>query len=116
MFVRTIAQIEEIDPAEVRRELHDMRVKGWAVTGDNDGMHRTHTIKLIENQAEKLLAQADKLREAAQGMIRKAHEPLTERQERIWEYLDWKDLPEADPFSHFNFINEKGEEINDEDR
>lgn len=114
MYIRNLAWLEAVDQAEIRREIHDMRVKGWWVTGDNKGMHKTHSLEYTQNQAEKLICQAKKLMEAAEGMLKASQEPLTERQQRIWDRLDWKDLPSLEPEKQWNFINEKGEEINED--
>ena len=106
MLIRRIANHLDLDPAEVRRIVHRLRVKGYPVIGDNEGLHKTHTDQLIYEQAEKMIHQASVMQEAAEGLLRKCKGDLDELEEQVYEMLDTKDLPEPEPLKRFEFITE----------
>ena len=106
MYIKQIARYLSLDPAQVRRIVHSLRVKGYPVTGDNEGLHKTRTDRLIWEQADKMIHQASVMQEAAKGLLRKDRDELDEMEETVYAMLDWKDLPEEEEPKRFEFITE----------
>lgn len=77
MTIRELATYTGLDPADVRRKIHSLRCKGYGVIGGNYGVAITNDFALKAKQMEKMLAHADKMREAAEGML-KEHQELDE--------------------------------------
>ena len=107
MYLKQIANHMGMDRSEVQRVINSLRVKGYPVIGDNEGMHRTHSHPLIVHQAEKMLGQAEKMQEAAAGLLKTDKEDLDEVEETIYELLGWKDLPEEEPLKYFDYLDEE---------
>lgn len=82
MTIRELSQWTGLDPADVRRVIHSLRCKGYGILGGNDGMTQTTSFDLKVKQMEKMLANADKMREAAEGMLKGSGE-LTDIEEQI---------------------------------
>lgn len=89
MTIRELSQWTGLDPADVRRVVHRLRCKGYGVIGDNEGMHITTDFDLKVKQMHKMLANADKMREAAEGML-KGHGELTDIEDQILHLLPEK--------------------------
>lgn len=89
MTINEIARYTGLDPADVRRKVHSMRCKGYGVIGGNDGLSVTTDLDLKVKQAEKMLGNAKKMQEAAEGMFKEVQE-LDELEQYILSLLPEK--------------------------
>lgn len=94
MTNRELSRKLDMDPADIRRAVHNLRVKGYGVLGGNDGLTKTNSLELKYKQAQKLIMMAAKTQEAAEGMIRGEHQELDEVEELILSMLPEKHVPE----------------------
>lgn len=94
MTNRELSRMLDMDPADIRRAIHSLRMKGYGILGGNDGLTKTNSLELKHKQAQKLIMMAAKTQEAAEGMIRGEHQELTETEELILSMLPEKHAPE----------------------
>lgn len=73
--------------SNVRDLIHSMRMKGWWVMSDTNGMYRTSTSSIRDAQAEALIARAKEIISVAEGLMRKDREELTPLEEMLWDLL-----------------------------
>lgn len=90
MYIKDIAKSMGLDPADVRRINHNLRAKGYGVLGGKDGMHRTDSKFLKEQQAEKLIKMASDIQVAAEGLLKNELGELTEEELVVWNMLPEK--------------------------
>lgn len=79
-----------VDSAVIRRIHHNLRAKGYGVIGTTTGMYKSTSPEEKIRQAEKLLGIADKIREAAEGLIKSELGELTDEEKAVWELLPEK--------------------------
>ena len=90
MTIRELSLWTGMDPSDVRKVIHRLRCKGYGIIGGNDGMSITTDFDLKVKQMEKMLANADKIREAAEGMLKGQHEELDDIEDQILHLLPEK--------------------------
>ena len=90
MYIKDLAKSMGLDPAEVRRINHNLRAKGYGVLGGKDGMYKTDSLYLKQQQAEKLIRMASDIQAAAEGLIRGERGELTEEEAILWNMLTEK--------------------------
>lgn len=90
MTIREESRILGIDPALVRVAHHGLRTKGYGVIGTQKGMYKSASPEEKIRQAEKLLGMADKIREAAEGLIKSELGELDEIETAVWNLLPEK--------------------------
>lgn len=90
MTIKEEAKILGVDPAEIRLAHHGLRTKGYGVMGNNKGMYKSASPEEKIKQAEKLLGMADKIREAAEGLIKGELQEPTEFEAMVWNLLPEK--------------------------
>ena len=88
--IKEIATALGVDPAEIRMANHGLRSKGYGVCGDKQGMYKSASPEEIIKQAERLLGMADKIREAAEGLIKAERQEPTELEAMVWNLLPEK--------------------------
>lgn len=90
MTIREEAKLLGLDPALIRLAHHGLRSKGYGVIGSKDGMYKSASPEEKIKQAERLLGMADKIREAAEGLIKGELEETTELEAMVWNLLPEK--------------------------
>lgn len=84
------ARILGVDQAEIRLAHHGLRTKNYGVIGTQRGMYKTTSPADKIRQAEKMLGLADKIREAAEGLINGKQGELTDLELAVWNLLPEK--------------------------
>ncbi len=110
MTIREIANATGLDPADVRRKIHSLRCKGYGIIGGNYGVAKTTVFNLKVKQMEKMLACADKMREAAEGML-KAKQELDEIESYIFLMLPEKGEDPEESLRQFREIEVRDGQI-----
>ena len=88
--IREMATALGVDPAEIRMANHGLRSKGYGVCGNKQGMYKSASPEETIKQAERLLGMADKIREAAEGLIKAERQEPTELEAMVWNLLPEK--------------------------
>lgn len=91
----------------VRDLVNSMRQKGWGVCGDSKGMYRTEAQPVKDAQAASLLARANSIMAAAEGLVRKDKDELTLEEQMLWLSLDEKVMTEEEIKTTFDYITEE---------
>ena len=88
MTVKEISTVLGVYPQTVRDITKRLRKKGYWIIGDNDGMHITHDLGVMEEQCRKLMSLADEHRLSVEGMLRHEKQKLSPIEEEYLALLD----------------------------
>lgn len=91
---------------DLRDIIHSMRVKGWGVLSDSNGMYRSESRTLKDRQAAALLARAKSIIDAAEGLVRKDQDELDINEQMLWLLLPEKKHQEEEIKTSFDYITE----------
>ena len=91
----------------IRDLIHSMRVKGWGVLSDSNGMCRSESRTLKDRQAAALLARAKSIIDAAEGLVRKDQDELDINEQMLWLLLPEKKHQEEEIKTSFEYITEE---------
>lgn len=92
---------------EVRDLVHSLRMKGYGVCSTNKGMFRTDARPLKDEMAASLLARAQEIMDAAQGLVRNDTEEMTLEEQMLWLSLPERVMTEEEIKTTFDYITEE---------
>lgn len=92
---------------QIRDLVHSLREKGWGVCGDTHGMYRTDSRDLKDQQAAALLARANEITAAAEGLVRKDQDEMTLEEQMLWLSLPEVIVPKDEIRTTFSYITEE---------
>lgn len=92
---------------EIRDVARGMKLKGWPVLSDNNGMFRSESQPIINKVAASLVKRAEMILATAQGLMRKDREPLTLEEEMLWISLPERIEEEKPIKTMFDYITEE---------
>ena len=92
---------------EIRDVARGMKLKGWPVLSDTNGMFRSESQPVIDRVAASLVKRAEMILATAQGLMRKEREPLSLEEEMLWLSLP-EQIEEEKPIkTKFDYITEE---------
>lgn len=91
----------------VRDLVNSMRQKGWGVCADSKGMYRTDAQPVKDAQAASLLARAEEIMAAAEGLVRHDTDEMTIEEEMLWLSLPEFIPPKDEIRTTFSYITEE---------
>lgn len=93
--------------SDIRELVHSLRMKGYGVCATSNGMYRTESRQLKDNMASALLARAQEIMSAAEGLVRKDQDEMSLEEQMLWLALPERKLEEPEMKTKFNYITEE---------
>lgn len=91
----------------IRALIHSLRMKGYGVCANRDGMYRTESREYKDAQAAALLARAKEIMAAAEGLVRHDTDEMTIEEEMLWLSLPEFIPPKDEIRTTFSYITEE---------